>query len=148
MPYTNIIAAIDFSPAARHVIERAVDLASHYDSRLSLIHVYEYFPPLDIADTPLGSVSWGINEQELVELHRNQLDKLAAEHGDPPLLHHLLTGNPRDEIIRHVREQEIDLIVIGSHGRRGIGRLLGSTAAAVLHHAPCDVLAVRIRKHD
>jgi len=145
MSYQHIIAAVDFSAAAHRVLERAMDLTRRHEARLTLIHVFEYFPPLDIADTPLGSVSWGVNEQELVELHRQQLEKLAARLAEPPILHHLLTGNPRDEIVGYAREQQADLIVIGSHGRRGIGRLLGSTAAAVLHHAPCDVLAVRIR---
>ena len=146
MPYTNILAAIDFSPASRTVIARAIELTQHYDARLTLVHVYEYFPPLDIADTPLGSVSWGVNEQELVELHREQLQTLAAEFADPPVLNKLLTGNPKDEIVGYARDQEVDLIVIGSHGRHGIGLLLGSTANAVLHHAPCDVLAVRIHE--
>lgn len=144
MPYSNIVVAVDFSPASRTVLERAIEIAKRDGGRLTLIHVYEYFPPLDIADTPLGSVSWGVNEQELVELHREQLASLAAEVADPPVLNKLLTGNPKDEIVGYVQEQNADLIVIGSHGRHGIGLLLGSTANAVLHHAPCDVLAVRI----
>lgn len=146
MPYSNILVAIDFSPASRAVIGRAIEMAGDTDARLTLLHVYEYFPPLDIADTPLGSVSWGVNEQELVALHREQLQNLAAEFADPPMLNKLLTGNPKDEIVGYAREQEADLIVIGSHGRHGIGLLLGSTANAVLHHAPCDVLAVRIHE--
>ena len=146
MPYSNIIAAVDFSPASRTVLERAIEVAERDGARLTLIHVYEYFPPLDIADTPLGSVSWGVNEEELVELHRQQLQNIAAELASPPILTKLLTGNPKDEIVGYAREQETDLIVIGSHGRHGIGLLLGSTANAVLHHAPCDVLAVRIHE--
>jgi universal stress protein A len=148
MPYSNIIAAVDFSAASRTVLERAVEIAERDGARLTLIHVYEYFPPLDIADTPLGSVSWGVNEQELVELHRQQLQTVAAELASPPILNKLLTGNPKDEIVGYAREQASDLIVIGSHGRHGIGLLLGSTANAVLHHAPCDVLAVRIHEAD
>jgi len=148
MPYSNIIAAVDFSAASRTVLERAVEIAERDGARLTLIHVYEYFPPLDIADTPLGSVSWGFNEQELVELHRQQLQTVAAELASPPILNKLLTGNPKDEIVGYAREQASDLIVIGSHGRHGIGLLLGSTANAVLHHAPCDVLAVRIHEAD
>jgi universal stress protein A len=53
-------------------------------------------------------------------------------------------GDPRDEIIRVAEENQADLIVLGSHGRHGLALLLGSTANAVLHHAKCDVLAVRL----
>jgi universal stress protein A len=53
-------------------------------------------------------------------------------------------GDPRDEIIRVAKENQVDLIVIGSHGRHGLSLLLGSTANAILHHAVCDVLAVRL----
>ncbi|MEJ2344256.1 MAG: universal stress protein, partial [Gammaproteobacteria bacterium] len=48
-------------------------------------------------------------------------------------------------ILDTAKEQQVDLIVLGSHGRHGIGRLLGSTADNILHHADCDVLAVRIK---
>ncbi|HEY9149438.1 MAG TPA: universal stress protein, partial [Gammaproteobacteria bacterium] len=58
---------------------------------------------------------------------------------------HVLQGNTRGEIQRLAEETKADLIVLGSHGRQGIQRLLGSTANGVLHGAPCDVLAVRIR---
>ena len=54
-------------------------------------------------------------------------------------------GSTRREILRLAKELDTNLIVIGSHGREGIQRLLGSTANAVLHGAPCDVLAVRIK---
>ena len=146
MPYSNIIAAVDFSPASRTVLERACELTQRDAARLTLVHVYEYFPPIDIADTPLGSVNLGVHEQELIDLHREQLQKLAAEFADPPIHSKLLTGNPKDEIVGYARDQQADLIVIGSHGRHGIGLLLGSTANAVLHHALCDVLAVRIHE--
>lgn len=144
MSYSQILAAVDFSPAARTVVERALMLAAQHGAQLTLVHVFEYLPPIDIADTPLGAVSWGVDEQELTQIHQEQLDRLAASFGEPPLHATLRIGNPKDEIVNYAREQGVDLIVIGSHGRHGIARLLGSTASAVLHHAPCDVLAVRI----
>jgi len=54
-------------------------------------------------------------------------------------------GSPKSEIIRVAEENKVDLIVVGSHGRHGLGLLLGSTANGVLHHAACDVLAVRLQ---
>ncbi len=53
-------------------------------------------------------------------------------------------GRPESEIHRLAKEQGVDLVVVGSHGRRGIQLLLGSTANGVLHGSECDVLAVRI----
>lgn len=55
-------------------------------------------------------------------------------------------GQPRQEIHRLAAEQACDLIVVGSHGRHGLALLLGSTANDVLHGAPCDVLAVHLKK--
>jgi universal stress protein A len=53
-------------------------------------------------------------------------------------------GSPKLEIVRIAEENDVDLIVVGSHGRHGFALLLGSTANGVLHHATCDVLAVRL----
>ena len=56
-------------------------------------------------------------------------------------------GPPKSEITRIAEEQEVDLIVVGSHGRHGfVENLLGSTANAVIHHAKCDVLTVKIQE--
>jgi len=55
-------------------------------------------------------------------------------------------GSPKTEIIRVAEENKVDLIVVGSHGRHGLALLLGSTANGVLHHATCDVLAVRLQE--
>jgi universal stress protein A len=54
-------------------------------------------------------------------------------------------GSPKTEIVRVAKENKVDLIVLGSHGRHGLALILGSTANGVLHHADCDVLAVRLR---
>ena len=54
-------------------------------------------------------------------------------------------GSPKTEIVRVANENKVDLIIVGSHGRHGLALLLGSTANGVLHHATCDVLAVRLQ---
>ena len=58
----------------------------------------------------------------------------------------MVWGVPGQEIVRIAEQEHIDLIVVGSHGRHGLALLLGSTANSVLHHAGCDVMAVRL--HD
>ncbi|MCZ6869325.1 MAG: universal stress protein, partial [Gammaproteobacteria bacterium] len=57
---------------------------------------------------------------------------------------HVCVGNPASEIHRLSEAEGVDLVVMGTHGRHGLGLLLGSTANAVLHGVKCDVLAVRI----
>ncbi len=144
--YKNIVVALDFSPAAQRVGERAKSIAHEAAATLTLVHVYEYFPPIDVADTPLGSSGWSIDEQELMQLHQKQFDALAEKLGLQHCRRELLAGNPKTEIVRYADDNHSDLIVLGSHGRHGIALLLGSTANGVLHHANCDVLAVRVRE--
>ena len=57
---------------------------------------------------------------------------------------HIILGHPAQEMHRMAKEQDIDLIVVGSHGRHGLALIFGSTSNSVLHGATCDVLAVRI----
>ena len=84
-------------------------------------------------------------DQGLVKRARQRLQKLAEELGVDQSECFVSQGSTQREILHLAVERNVDLIVIGSHGREGIQRLLGSTANAVLHGAPCDVLAVRIK---
>ena len=58
---------------------------------------------------------------------------------------HVIIGQPAAEMHRFAKEQDVDLIVVGTHGRHGFSLVLGSTANGVLHGCVCDVLAVRIK---
>jgi universal stress protein A len=88
-------------------------------------------------------------QQQQFEQARERLQTFAGVYSE---LHadqrHLAYGQPRQEIHRLAEEQGCDLIVVGSHGRHGLALLLGSTANDVLHGAPCDVLAVRLKKPE
>ncbi|HEC15941.1 MAG TPA: universal stress protein [Sedimenticola sp.] len=141
--YKNVLVALDFSPIAEKVIKRARQIAERFQARLSLVHVVEYIPPVEpVGDMILG-IDWGVDERELLELSKERFATLAEKHGLADADREVLSGNARLEIARHAAELGCDLIIIGSHGRHGFSRLLGSTADAVLHHAHCDVLAVR-----
>jgi len=141
--YTNILVALDFSPTAEKVITRAKEVALQLQTKLTLVHVFEYVPPIEpVGDMMLG-IDWGVNEQELIDLAKERFTQLAKEQGVADFDRHVIVGNARTEIARYAEEQGCDLILIGSHGRYGLSRLLGSTANAVLHHAHCDVLAIR-----
>ena len=141
--YTHILLAIDFSPATDRVTQQAMKLSQAFKTRLSLVHVVEFIPMNLSNDMALPQeVDF---EQELVEHTRKRLQELGEKLGVDQSACFVPQGSTRQEILHLAEEQKVDLIVIGSHGRQGIQRLLGSTANAILHGAPCDVLAVRIK---
>jgi universal stress protein A len=144
MAYAQILVAVDLYPACHRVVQRAIEIADT-ESRLALLHVIDYLPPLSFADDFAPSPAVVIDEGDLMDRGKSALDKLAGElsldEGIPRLV---VLGSPKERIVRTAVERGADLIVIGSHGRHGLGRLLGSTATAVLNDAPCDVLAVRV----
>jgi universal stress protein A len=82
---------------------------------------------------------------ELMAAAKKRLAYLADKLAIPEANQWLEMGSPKLEIIRIAEENNVDLIIVGSHGRHGLALLLGSTANGVLHHAKCDVLAVRIK---
>lgn len=139
--YKHILLAVDFSPATEPTARRAMELAQRYDARLSLIHVVEYLPvPLDneLMLPPLAGV-----EEQLMENARRRLAQLAERLDIVDAPRYVELGSTKLEILRVAEMERVDLIVVGSHGRHGLARMLGSTASAVLHGAHCDVLAVR-----
>ncbi|MDD3519181.1 MAG: universal stress protein [Chromatiales bacterium] len=146
--YSRILVCIDTTPGSTPVIARGRALAEVCGAQLTLLHVVEYQPPLELDYGMIGVPDWGLNEDELVRAAEERLAAIATESGAADALRLVRVGLAKHEIPQYAEETGTDLIVLGSHGRRGIGRLLGSTADSVLHHAPCDVLAVRIKNTD
>lgn len=142
--YTHILLAVDFFEQCEAVINRANDLANRYQAKLSIIHVVDSLPIIDAGygtDIPFNMDLTA----ELMDSAKKKLVDLANKLGVEENCQWLEMGNPKTEIIRIAQENHVDLCVIGSHGRHGLALLLGSTANGVLHHAPCDVLAVRLQ---
>lgn len=144
--YQNILLAIDFSDTAKAVIRQALKLADADRSKLTLIHVVEYLPPIDVAYEPVLTSSWSIDENELAEQAKKSLEKICTEQKLEQAKQVVVIGTPKHEICQYARDHQCDLIILGSHGRHGLGLLLGSTANGVLHEMPCDVLAVKIKE--
>jgi universal stress protein A len=142
--YKHILLAVDFFEQCDAVINRAKELAKRYQAKLSIIHVVDSLP---ITDAGYGAdIPFNLDlTAELMESAKKRLaelvNKLAIKEDDQ----WLEMGSPKSEIIRIAKENQVDLIVVGSHGRHGLTLLLGSTANGVLHYAPCDVLAVRLQ---
>ncbi len=141
--YQHILVAVDFSEQTDSVVQKAVSLARQFKANISFIHVVEY-QPVDFSDGFIMPPALDINEQ-LCELANERMKKLLQSVQLENTASFIEQGSTRHEILRIAKDKAADLIVIGSHGRSGVQLLLGSTANAVLHGAPCDVLAVRIK---
>jgi universal stress protein A len=141
--YLYVLLATDLGAHSEAVGQRAVRLASVSGARFGLIHVVEHIPmdfPNDIViPEQLDGVGF------LVDHAKERLARLAEQLGAPDAPRWVEVGSAKREIARVANEQQVDLIVVGSHGRHGLGVILGSTADGVLHLAHCDVLAVRIK---
>jgi len=143
--YQHILLAADFSDHGAQVAARAAAIAKQCEARLSVVHVVDNLPLSDAAYGPLLPLDVELTDV-LLRVARDKLSALAKEYGIAENDQWLELGNPKDEIIRVAKEQGVDLIVAGSHGRRGLALLLGSTVDGILHHATCDVLAVRLQQ--
>jgi len=141
--YSHILVALDFSPDNERIIQRAKQLARQNGAKLSLIHVVE---PVGLAYA--GEIPFPENfdlEQHISEQAELRMESFRQRHELAEARYFVEIGSPKHEIIRVAQEQGVDLILLGSHGRRGLQLLLGATANGVLHMAECDVLAVRVR---
>ena len=145
MGYSNILVAVDLTEEADEVMAAASTLAKEQGASLSVVTVVKplsrVYGGLDMAPVTSGAVTF---EKEALDQATNQLTDLASVYKVSGEDVHVELGHPATEIRTLAEERKIDLIVIGTHGRHGLGLLLGSTANAVLHGVPCDVLAVKI----
>ncbi len=139
--YKKMLVAIDLTEEAPQVLNKAKALADGQDAELILVHVVE----------PVGYAYGGDIPMDLSELQdqldkaaREQLGKYGEEYDIAPANQMVTVGRPESEVHRLAKEHDIDLVIVGSHGRKGFQLLLGSTANGVLHGTECDVLAIRI----
>lgn len=131
----SILHPTDFSPLARRAFEVACSLAQDYKARLVLLHVHE--PPPTVGELV------EIEPPDIREFLLRDLHGLATP-ADVTVEHRLEVGSVAEGILCVAAETKSDLIVIGTHGRSGLGRvLLGSVAESVLRKAPCMVLTVK-----
>ncbi len=140
----NILVAVDTSNEAKQVLAAAIELSLCLDAKLSLIHVVE--PVVTESSYDLINTVPLEMDDFLVKHAKDFLANLKQDLAtDADVSSCVEVGSVKAEILRHARENKADLIVVGSHGRQGLAILLGSTANALLHGAPCDVYVVRIK---
>ena len=143
--YRKIAVAIDLSSESAVILERAKGV-SDADSEIHLVYVQEPMDSVYMGVVPYGPVFVGMDEVEdnlRTELHE-KLNTIGEKYGIPANARHFLSGTPAREIHRFAEENGMDLIVLGTHGQKGVQLLLGATANSVLHGSSCDVLAVRV----
>ena len=138
--YKNIIVATDLHNDCVPIVKRATEVAMQNNAKLTVVNVVPNVPYYMASGlSSISDIETQLTTESKERLHavRTKIDYEA----DYILLH----GSAKQEIVRYAREADVDLIVIGSHGHRGVQRLLGSTAANVCHRSPCDVLLVRVK---
>ena len=144
--YAHILVAVDFSASADLVIDKAVEIAKRNNAKISLLHIVEFLPPIDSVGEPFVISNWEIDEDGLLERAEQSLQDLIDKHKLVNAEQSVQLGTPKHEISEFVKDNQCDLVVLGSHGRHGLSLLLGSTANAVLHDMPCDILTVKINE--
>ena len=138
MRATTIVFPTDFSEHSHAALGHATALVRDTGAMLLIVHVHQ--PAERFADT--GFVGYPVNDDEQ-DLNRMLSDVKPTESG-VGFTHTLLTGNPAEEILRFAEERDADMIVLGTHGRTGLSRLLmGSVAEAVVRGAKCPVLTIK-----
>ncbi len=141
-PYRKILLAIDFSSHSERAALRALELSRCHEAKLEVLHVIEdpvFYTEADAisADIPLG-------KETLKEQAEERMREFAKRVGmDKDAILEVQWGRPKWAIVFWARKKGVDLVIVGSHGRHGVERLLGSVSSSVLHSSHCDVLVVK-----
>ncbi|GAB2889553.1 universal stress protein [Microbulbifer echini] len=130
--YKSILCAIEASQEGRYVLSKAVELCKQHDSKLIVLNVLPYsFLPKDY-------------QRELKESAIPKFEEIVSDFGVAKRNRILKVGKPYEVICREAEKRNADLIVLGTHSKKGISSLIGSTANGIVNHAHCDVTLVRI----
>ncbi|MFC6731631.1 MULTISPECIES: universal stress protein [unclassified Haladaptatus] len=142
--YHNILIPTDGSEGTEKAVEQALDIAETYDATLHVLYVVDtaaFAPEVDVAliiDSLQAHGERAVADIEAQAVEEGVVVETTIE-----------TGSPHREILRYVEDNDIDLVVMGTHGRTGLGRyLLGSVAEKVVRSSPAPCLTVRMRDDD
>ncbi|HKO93720.1 MAG TPA: universal stress protein [Polyangiaceae bacterium] len=160
IPFGNILVAVDFSPPSIHALQVARELARASGARLLLLHVQEPIAcadpmlrgasPMDIFGlATLGAVPPALDAEPRWDARLVALQAELAEDARVRVETRLGSGSAAAQIIDVAFDEGTDLIVMGTHGRTGLGRwLMGSVAETVVRHARCPVLTLRLPEEE
>jgi nucleotide-binding universal stress UspA family protein len=146
MTLDNVLIPTDFSACADHALSHALQVADRFGARLHILHVVNELDPdwYGITDAQERAVKL---RDQIKEEARDRLEKLVPgkkEYDIETTVSLQLSFDVADSIREYVDQREIDLVVMGTHGRKGLDRLLlGNVANKLVRHAPCPVMTVR-----
>ncbi len=130
--YKTILCAIEASPEGKKVLAKAVQLADYFGSKITVINVLPYtLLPNDY-------------QKKLKNEITPKIEEIIESFGIPRKNCYIKVGKPYDAICKEARRRKADLIVIGTHSKKGLQSAIGSTATGVSNHAHCDVTLFRI----
>lgn len=139
--YKKILVLLDLTDASDQIASAGRDMAAHSNAAMVILHVVEFIPSEPMGETLMPSVQI---EEDLMQRSRTKLKELASRLALPQAALRVEAGNKKTEILRVAKEEAVDLIVLGSRVRHGLGILVNFTEDTVLHAAHCDVLAIRL----
>jgi nucleotide-binding universal stress UspA family protein len=138
MAQKTILFPTDFSTASDAALVHAESLARQMNARLLIVHVEE--PPLAYGG---GELYYGLPEPSSERILK-MLEDVKPSDPSVPYTHRLTMGDPAGEVVRMATDENAEMIILGTHGRTGMTRLLmGSVAEAIVRRAPCPVLVYR-----
>jgi len=146
--FHDVLVPVDFSQASQRTLPLALSMTAP-EGRVQVVHVLERaYPLMGYEDALVGpSVDFGALWETAVVEARSRCEEMVATHvreGGPTITQDIIEGSPAFAIQEHLDRGTYDLVVMGSHGRRGFRRaLLGSVAERTVRHAPCSVLIAR-----
>jgi nucleotide-binding universal stress UspA family protein len=143
----RVLAPTDLSPDGKKAVEYAIALSEHFNSEVTILHVY---PAPSFNDYPRPVDGYSVADI-LRQNAQNALDSFRSEiRQEYPRIDTLLRcGRPEEEIVGAAKDLEVDLIVLSTHNYQWFSHLMhGSDAEGVLRHAPCPILVVRKEEHD
>lgn len=145
---SRILVPVDLSEGSKALIDYAIQLARPFNATLEIIHAWE--PPQYVApDLLVAAPGWNSQslERVAVDAATKELNDLAAKVKDAPIpiKHRVVVGEAASTVLRVAEEGKHDLIIMGTHGRRGLPRLLlGSVAQKIVARAHCPVLTLHL----
>lgn len=139
--YDNILLPTDGSEGMDAVIDHTRELAEKHDATLHALYVAN---TASLTDLPMES-AWDGVTAALQQQGEEAIEVVSEQVGDHPIESKVAEGSPSQEIISYAADNDCDLIVMGTHGRSGVDRLLlGSVAERVVRSSPVPVLTIRV----
>lgn len=142
-PYHHILVGVDLSKDTLNILNKASLLALATGAKLSVVHVLE---PLTFAYGGDMPIDLSETQDQLRKRAEQELDRLIKELPHTVEQHSVVVGQAATELHNLAEHLNVDLIIIGTHGRKGFALLLGSTSNTVLQSSDCDVLAIHIHE--